>query len=203
VYQSNRRFDLDIIAAWASRFARPSNTARTPAATPPSEARPTDPPPNDPPPNDPPLASNQNAVSPEPDQKVTEAARPESTGTGSLAGTVQNVSGEWRLDTHVETSDSSLERLNLRYEMTLKQDGDRVAGVGTKVDENEKGIVTLSGTIAGGRLMLNFVERGTQSETQGKFVLLLDEAGTLRGRLSSSAAQSSRHVEGRRVSSAQ
>ena len=160
--------------------------------------------PNDPPPNDPPLASNQSAVSPEPDENVTGAARPQSTGTaGSLAGTVENVSGEWRLDTQIETSDSSLERLNLHYEMTLKQDGDRVAGVGTKVDENEKGIVTLSGTIAGGRLTLNFVERGTQSETRGKFVLLLDEAGTLRGRLSSSAAQSSRHVEGRRMSSAQ
>jgi hypothetical protein len=198
VYQSNRPFDLDIIAARASRFTRPSDKAMTPAATPPSEARPADPPPNDPP-----LVSNQSAVSLEPDQKVMGAAEPESTGTASLVGTVENVSGEWRLDTQVETSDSSLERLNLYYDMTLKQDGDRVAGVGTKVDENEKVTVTLSGTIAGGRLTLNFVERGTQSETRGKFVLLLDEDGALRGRVSSSAAQSSRHVEGRRMSSAQ
>ena len=198
VYQSSRPFDLDIVAAWASRFARPSDTAITPAATPPSEARPADPPQNDPP-----LVSNESAVSPEIDQKITGAAEPESTDTGTLAGTVRNVSGEWRLDTQIETSDSSLERLNLHYEMTLKQDGDRVAGVGTKVNENEKGTVTLSGTIAGRRLTLNFVERGTQSDTRGKFVLLLDEAGTLRGRSSSSAAQSSRHVEGRRVSSAQ
>ena len=134
---------------------------------------------------------------------VTQTARPQSTGTsGSLAGPVKNVSGEWRLDTLIETSDSSLEGVKLHYEMTLKQDGDRVAGVGTKVGDASPAAetpVTITGTITGDRLTLNFVELGTQPETRGKFVLLVNDAGTLRGRFSSSAAPSSGHVEARRV----
>ena len=80
--------------------------------------------------------------------------------------------------------------------MKLEQDGARVTGVGRKITENGSGIgpraqtpVTVSGTIAGDRLTLNFVERGTQRPTQGKFVLLVDEEGALRGRFSSNAAQ--------------
>jgi hypothetical protein len=60
----------------------------------------------------------------------------------------------------------------------------------------------MAGAIAGHRLTLNVVELGKQPETRGKIVLLVDEAGTLRGRFSSSAAPSSGQVEGRRVSPA-
>jgi hypothetical protein len=145
----------------------------------------------------------------EPPASSAATARPQSVGTSaSLAGAVQNVSGEWRLATQVETTSySAFAGLKLGYEMKLEQDGDRVTGAGKKVSENEKGIgpgaqtpVTVSGTIAGDRLTLNFVERGTQRETRGKFVLLVDEAGTLWGRFSSTAARSSGHVEAHRVS---
>jgi len=109
--------------------------------------------------------------------------------------------------THVESSSNSpLAGQKLDYEVKLEQDGDRVTGVGRKVSENGSGIVpraqtpvTLSGTIAGDRLTLNFVERGAERPTQGKFVLLIDEGGTLRGRFSNNAAQSSGRVEARRV----
>jgi hypothetical protein len=139
------------------------------------------------------------------------AAPPRTIGTsGSLARPVQNVSGEWRLDAQTETGDSSFEGLKLHYEMKLTQDRDRVAGVGTKVSENEKGTgpgaqtpVTMAGTIVGDRLTLNVVELGTQPETRGKIVLLVDQAGTLRGRFSSSAAPSSGQVEGHRVLTAE
>lgn len=132
-------------------------------------------------------------------------ARPESVGT---TGSVQNVSGSWNLATQIESSSySPYAGLKLGYEMKLQQDGDRVTGVGRKVTENGSEIgpraqtpLTVSGTIAGDRLTLTFVEQGTQRETQGKFVLLVDEAGTLRGRFSSNAAQSSGRVEARRVS---
>jgi hypothetical protein len=110
--------------------------------------------------------------------------------------------------TQVESASlSRYEGLKLGYEMKLEQDGDRVTGVGRKVTENGAGIgpraqtpLTITGTIAGDRLTLNFVERGARRETQGKFVLLVDKAGTLRGRFSSNAARSSGHVEARRVS---
>ena len=120
------------------------------------------------------------------------------------------MSGEWRLDALTETGDSSFQGLKLHYEMKLTQDGDRVAGVGTRVSESDKGTdpgaqtpVRMTGTIAGRRLTLNVVELGTPAETRGEIVLLVDEAGTLRGRFSSSATPSSGHVDGRRVSPAQ
>ena len=116
--------------------------------------------PNDPPANDPPPASNESAHLPEPDRNADTpssashataseinrptAARPQSTGTsGLLAGRVQNVSGEWRLDTQVELSDSSdsFEGQKLHYEMTLKQDGDHVSGVGTRPVETKQDLV--------------------------------------------------------------
>ena len=109
--------------------------------------------------------------------------------------------------THVESSSLARYRgLKLGYEMQLEQEGDRVKGSGRKITENGAGIragaqtpVTVTGTIDGDRLTLNFVERGTRRPTQGKFVLLVDDSGILRGRFSSSAARSSGRVEAHRV----
>jgi len=217
VYQSSRSRDLDIIAAWASRLASPPTTVTRPAATAPIEARP-----NDPTDLDPRFFSNESTAPPATDAKADmdskapiakmsditrpAAAAPQATGTsGLLAAPAQSVSGEWRLDTQTETGESSFEGLKLHYEMKLTQDRDRVSGVGTKVSANEKETgpgaqtpVTMTGTIAGDRLTLNVVELGTQPETRGKLVLLVDQAGTLRGRFSSSAAPSSGHVEAHR-----
>ena len=106
----------------------------------------------------------------------------------------------WRLNTQTQVSDSSLEGLTLHYEIEFAQDGNRVTGAGTKVSEMGKETVTMSGTIAGKRLTLDVVESGSRLETRSKIVLLVDNAGTLRGRFSSSAAPSSGHVEARRIS---
>jgi hypothetical protein len=222
VYESGRPLNLDIFSMWAPRPAIQTATAPTapaptaaapgPSEATPSEARPSEARLNERLPDDLPRASDESARSVEADRRddaVT--ARPQSTGTSGLsAGPVQNVSGEWRLDTLMETSDSSLQGLKLQYDMKLVQEGDRVTGVGTKISENEKGIdagaqtpVTMTGTIAGDRLTLNFVEHRSPAETRGKLVLLIDTARTLRGRFSSNATPSSGHVEGHQLSSAQ
>ena len=128
--------------------------------------------------------------------------------TAVETASVSDVTGAWTLATHVESSSlARFQGLQLGYEMRLKQDGDRVTGVGRKVTENGAGIgkraqtpVTISGRIDGDRLLLNFVERGTRRRTQGKFDLLIDESGTLRGSFSSNAAGSSGRVEAHRVS---
>ena len=99
------------------------------------------------------------------------------------------VTGSWRLATQVESSSyRRFAGLTLGYEMQLEQEGERVKGVGRKVTENGASVgpraqtpLTVTGTIDGGRLMLNFVERGTRRPTEGQFVLLMDESGTLRG----------------------
>jgi len=117
------------------------------------------------------------------------------------------VSGSWTLATHVEsTSYQRFEGLQLGYDIQLEQTGNRITGTGRKVIENGEGIssrvqtpISVTGTIAGDRLTLTFNERGARRATEGKFVLLLDESGTMRGRFSSSAAQSSGTVEAHRV----
>ncbi|MEO5740246.1 MAG: hypothetical protein ABIS29_06600, partial [Vicinamibacterales bacterium] len=135
------------------------------------------------------------------------APPPERIDTPATAAPSSDVTGSWTLATHVETSSySRFAGLKLGYEMQLEQEGDRVTGTGRKVMENGEGIVpraqtpvTVSGKIDGDRLTLNFVERGVRRPTQGKFVLLVDDAGTLRGRFSSDAARSSGRVEAHRV----
>ena len=198
LYYPSRALDLDAIAAWASRLTTPPERAMMAPATAPIEARPN----NDPTPPDPVLPAKESAV-------VSEiagppVARPDNTATSaSLVSPLRNLSGEWRLDTQTEASDSTLESVKLHFTMTLKQDGNRVAGVGTKVSEDAQTPVTMTGNIAGDRLTLNVIDVGTQPETRGKIVLLIDDAATMRGRFSSSAAPTSGHVQAHRVSSAQ
>lgn len=231
VYESNRALETDTTSDTVASAPRPASAddvvpndmAELYAPAPPREARPTDVPApfsdnatsSDAGPREPaPPARSTSGTAPsssthsrpvEPSTRAAAPARPESVGT---SGTVQDVSGSWRLATHVESSSySPYAGLQLGYEMKLEQEGDRVTGVGRKVTENGNGIgpqaqtpVTVSGTINGDRLTLSFLERGTERSTQGKFVLLVDEGGALRGRFSSNAAQSSGRVEAHRVS---
>ena len=160
-------------------------------------------------------ASQSAAVSPATEQPRSPRNRSDAstaptarTGNVATSGTLPNVAGSWTLKTQVESSSySRYEGLQLGYEIRLEQKGDRVTGSGRKTTENDNDInpqgqtpLSLSGTIAGDRLTLNFVERGARRPTRGKFVLVLDDAGRLRGRFSSSAAQSSGLVEAYRAS---
>ncbi len=141
-------------------------------------------------------------------QERTTAEAPESAKTALAADSLKDVSGSWTLATHITSSSfARFEGLQLGYEIQLEQAGDRVRGAGRKVTQNGDGIgpraqtpISLDGTIDGDRLTLTFNERGARRPTQGKFVLLVDEAGTLRGRFSSTAAHSSGTVEGHRLS---
>jgi cytoskeletal protein RodZ len=120
---------------------------------------------------------------------------------------VGDISGPWTFVTHVESS--SVPRfadLHLGYRIQLEQSGGRIKGAGRKISEGGDAIsaraqtpIEVDGTIEGDSLTLSFAERGTRRPTQGKFVLLLDDAGTLRGRFSSTAARSSGTVEAHRL----
>jgi transcriptional regulator with XRE-family HTH domain len=121
---------------------------------------------------------------------------PEARDSG--ASTREPLAGVWSLSTEVESSSvRSYEGLRLGYQLELQQEGSRVTGVGRKVAENGRPLrgagqtpISLEGTIEGNRLTLNFRERGTRRESAGKFVLLLDDDGTMQGRFSSDAARS-------------
>ena len=119
----------------------------------------------------------------------------------------RDVAGDWRLATRVESSNvPNFTGLNLGFDIQLNQAGNRITGTGRKVTENGAEIgapaqtpISLAGTIAGDRLTLTFTESGAQRPTQGKFVLLVEDGGTLRGRFTSTAAQSSGTVVAHRV----
>ena len=180
------------LAANAGAVERESaGTAGTavPPAQPPPDAAPKSP--NAEPPAEPPTAG-------------TPAATRSASTTVAPAG---DVSGNWRLSTRVEASNTSeFTGLNLGFDIQFHQAGNRITGTGRKVIENGAAIagqaqtpIFLAGTIAGDRLTLTFTERGALRSTQGKFVLLLEDAGTLRGRFTSTAAQSSGRVEAHRA----
>jgi len=137
-------------------------------------------------------------------QVAREGARPMAGAPSSAAG---NLSGAWRLATHVESAGyARFNDLHLGYELQLKQAGERVTGTGTKVSENGRPLrarartpITVAGVVDGDQLTLNFTERGTRRRSQGQFALMVDDADTLRGRFASDAGQSSGTVEARRL----
>lgn len=164
----------------------------------------------------PPEANSRTSVSPSAKPQAPTAAPRETPPPDTPAPAADNVvstrpardvSGSWTLSTQLESSSHArFAGLHLGYEISLEQSGNRILGSGRKVTENGDGIgsraqtpIRVAGTIDGDRLTLVFTEEGTRRTTEGKFVLLLDEDGTLRGRFSSTAAQSSGTVEARRV----
>jgi hypothetical protein len=122
------------------------------------------------------------------------------------AATAVDLSGFWSMDTRVDSSSiSDFIGLQMGFRLELQQAGNRITGQGIKTLENGKAIpdsaqtpIVVSGTLNGNRMTLTFTERGTQRETAGKMILVVNEDGVLRGRFSSSAAQSTGFVEARR-----
>jgi cytoskeletal protein RodZ len=143
----------------------------------------------------------------EPRTEPSSAATLAAAGPASTVAPAGDISGDWRLSTRVQSSNTpDFIGLSLGFDVQLAQAGNRVTGSGRKVIENGEAIaapaqtaISLAGTIAGDRLTLTFTEQGAQRPTQGKFVLLLEDAGTLRGRFTSTAAQSSGTVEAHRA----
>jgi hypothetical protein len=69
---------------------------------------------------------------------------------------------------------------------------------GQAINEGAQTPIAVQGTLVGNRLTLTFTERGRRRESAGKMILDVHEDGVLRGRFSSSAAQSSGTAEARR-----
>jgi hypothetical protein len=118
-----------------------------------------------------------------------------------------DLSGEWTLNTVVESSSLSMyEGLRLGYRLQLEQRGNAVHGSGRKILENGSAIggggqtpITVEGIVDGDRLRLTFTERGTQRSSSGTFVLFREGTDGLRGRFASDAARSAGRVEARRA----
>ena len=143
----------------------------------------------------------------EPATRERRTLEPDSAEPGTTEAATSDLSGAWRLATHVESARySQFNDLRLGYDLQLKQAGEHVTGVGRKVTENGRPLrsrartpITVEGIVDGDQLTLNFTERGIRRRSQGQFALMVDDSGTLRGRFSSDAGQSSGTAEARRV----
>jgi cytoskeleton protein RodZ len=153
----------------------------------------------------PPSADRVSArVEPPPAARDTAAAARVAIGSAPVRAT-RDVGGIWSLATRVESSaGEGTAGLELGFEVHLEQNGNRVYGDGRKVVENGRTLpdggqtpISLRGTIDGDRLTLTFTEQGRRV-SDGKFLLYVNDDGTMRGRFSSTAARSSGTVEARR-----
>jgi cytoskeletal protein RodZ len=110
-----------------------------------------------------------------------------------------DVSGAWILTTVLErTAYRDLAGLEYGYRLELRQDGNRVTGVGLKATENGREIadaaqapVRVEGIIDGDRLELTLLEKGPQRVNRGRVMLYADGEGHLRGRFAISAPEGS------------
>jgi cytoskeleton protein RodZ len=117
------------------------------------------------------------------------------------------VAGAWTVETIVESSSlRAFEGLRLGYRLELRQEGGRIVGTGRKISENGIALsggrqtpIAVEGTIAQGRLQLTFGEHGARRTSKGRFDLVLEDAGVLRGHFSSDAARSAGIVKARRL----
>jgi transcriptional regulator with XRE-family HTH domain len=109
------------------------------------------------------------------------------------------LTGTWMLTSQVERSSNDIYNdLTLGFRLQLDQTGHRVRGQGLKWTENGRHLasrartpITIDGTIKDGRLILAFTERGTRRTSYGTLNLQRADDGSLRGRFSTDAAQSS------------
>lgn len=141
-------------------------------------------------PSPPPAGASAAPVNPEP------AGEPAPAGVSSRAPAT-DVSGTWILTTVLErTAYRDLTGLEYGYRLELRQDGDRVTGVGVKATENGREIadaaqapVRVEGIIDGDRLELTLLEEGPQRVNRGRVMLYADGEGHLRGRFATSAPE--------------
>ena len=120
-----------------------------------------------------------------------------------------DLAGWWMLTSQVEGSSvDAYKDLTLGFRLQLDQRGTRVRGHGVKWTENGRALpsrgrtpITVEGTIDGDRLALTFTERGARRTSKGSFDMALASDGSLDGRFSTDAAQSSGRAHAVRMSS--
>jgi transcriptional regulator with XRE-family HTH domain len=120
-----------------------------------------------------------------------------------------SLGGSWMLTSEVENSSlRSFDDLTLGFRLQLAQQGNRVRGHGLKWIENGRPVasrartpITVDGTIADGRLVLAFTERGIRRISHGTLNMQVADDGTLRGRFATDAARSSGRAQAVRLPS--
>jgi penicillin-binding protein 1A len=116
-------------------------------------------------------------------------------GDEENAAPASDLSGWWELTNRIdETNYQQYKGLRLGYRIQLEQDGNRITGRGQKWTEDGRSVgartpISVSGTIDGRTVTLNFTEHGARRSTSGGFSWTLSADRTaLRGSFWSTAA---------------
>ncbi len=119
-----------------------------------------------------------------------------------------DLSGWWELtNTIASTNYAAYRGLRLTYRLQIEQDGDRLTGRGQKwaedggpVSASARSPITVTGRIEGGKVLLQFTERGAKRPTTGSFSWTLGPNGNaLHGSFWSTAADTSGSSVARRM----
>ncbi len=119
-----------------------------------------------------------------------------------------DLSGWWELTNTIQSTNYEQYRgLRLGYRLQLEQDGDRLTGRGQKWTEDGRPIppgarspISVTGRIEGGRVTLQFTERGARRSAAGGFSWQLSQdRAALRGNFWSDAANASGSSVARRM----
>ena len=119
-----------------------------------------------------------------------------------------DLSGWWEMTNTIQSTNyADFKGLRLGYRIQLEQDGDRLVGRGQKWSENGRTLpasartpLSVTGTIDGDRVILEFKERGAKRTTGGSFSWTLSPDRTaLRGSFQSTAADTSGSSLARRM----
>jgi penicillin-binding protein 1A len=120
----------------------------------------------------------------------------------------QDLSGWWELtNTIASTNYAAYRGLRLTYRLQLEQDGDHLTGRGQKWAEEGAPVlaaarspISVTGKIEGGKVILQFTERGAKRATTGSFAWTLAPNGNaLHGSFWSTAADTSGSSVARRL----
>ena len=119
-----------------------------------------------------------------------------------------DLSGWWEMTNTIQSTNyADFKGLRLGYRVQLEQDGDRIVGRGQKWSENGRTLpasartpLTVTGTVDGDKVILEFKERGAKRTTGGSFSWTLSPDRTaLRGSFQSTAADTSGSSLARRM----
>jgi len=124
------------------------------------------------------------------------------------AAAADDLSGWWEMTNTIQSTNyADFKGLRLGYRLQIEQEGDRLVGRGQKWSENGRTLpagarspITVTGTVDGRNVTLQFTERGAKRSTNGSFSWQLSADRTaLRGSFRSTAADTSGSSLARRM----
>lgn len=137
-----------------------------------------------------------------------EYAEEEDRGEERAYASGSDLSGWWEMTNTIQSTNyADFKGLRLGYRVQLEQDGGRIVGRGQKWSENGRTLpasartpLTVTGTVDGDKVVLEFKERGAKRTSGGSFFWTLSPDRTaLRGSFQSTAANTSGSSLARRM----